>query len=160
MVRTFRIKRDENHLILKRKIILFLGWMILSFGSVYGNERNNTPELPNQTLLFEENKGQFETGIMFKALDRQAHYTFLKGAVNVSLPNLKNEIVPGYQMKFLGANSSARIKGREKQSTPNLALETTLPKKGKFQMFLFSKRLFIKSFGIISTQISIIPWKV
>lgn len=83
MVRTFRIKRDENHLILKRKIILFLGWMILSFGGVYGNEWNNTPTLPNQTLLFEENKGQFETGIMFKALDRQAHYTFLKSAVNV-----------------------------------------------------------------------------
>ena len=93
MVRTFRIKRGENHQILKRKIILFWGWMIFSFGGVYGNVLNNTPTLPNQTLLFEENKGQFETGIMFKALDRQAHYSFLKNAVDVSLPNLKNEIV-------------------------------------------------------------------
>ena len=76
------------------KHYVFLSFILLLFGydGMYAKELNNNDKLPGQTLLFEENKGQFETGIMFKALDRQAHYSFLKGAVNVSLPNLKNEM--------------------------------------------------------------------
>jgi hypothetical protein len=125
------------------KHYVFLSFILLLFGYdvMYAKELNNNDKLPGQTLLFEENKGQFETGIMFKALDRQAHYSFLKGAVNVSLPNLKNEMALAYQMKFLGANSSTSIKGEEKTINPQFGIRNYITEKGKISDVSFFKEI-------------------
>ena len=65
----------------------------------------------------------------------------MKNAVDVSLPNLKNEIVPGYQMKFLGANSSASIKGEGKTINPQFGIRNYITEKGKISDVSFFKEV-------------------
>jgi hypothetical protein len=65
----------------------------------------------------------------------------LKGAVNVSLPNLKNEMAPAYQMKFLGANSSTSIKGEEKTINPQFGIRNYITEKGKISDVSFFKEI-------------------
>ena len=117
-------------------LVLFL----FGFHSTYAKEPNNN-KLPEQTLLFEESKGQFATGIKFKALDRQAHYSFLKNAIDVSLPNLKNEMAPAYKMKFLGANATSILKGEDKTINPQFGIRNYITENGKISNVPFFKEI-------------------
>ena len=78
---------------------------------------------------------------MHAGFNASDHYSFLKNAVDVSLPNLKNEIVPGYQMKFLGANSSASIKGEGKTINPQFGIRNYITEKGKISDVSFFKEV-------------------
>ena len=124
----------------KHYIYPLLVLLLFGYHSIYAKKPNNNT-LPEQTLLFEENKGQFETGIIFKALDRQAHYSFLKHAIDVSLPNLKNEMAPAYKMKFLGANSASIPKGEEKTINPQFGIRNYITENAKISNVPFFKEI-------------------
>ena len=124
----------------KHYIYPLLVLLLFGFHSTYAKEPNNN-KLPEQTLLFEENKGQFATGIKFKALDKQAHYSFLKNAIDVSLPNLKNEMAPAYKMKFLGANATSILKGEDKTINPQFGIRNYITENGKISNVPFFKEI-------------------
>jgi hypothetical protein len=55
--------------------------------------------------------------------------------------NLKNEMAPAYQMKFLGANSSTSIKGEEKTINPQFGIRNYITEKGKISDVSFFKEI-------------------
>jgi hypothetical protein len=138
----FTLRRGVFWQIPKHHVLLLFILLFFGYNGMYAKELKQNNKLPGHDLLFEENKSQFETGLMFKASDTQAFYSFLKGAINVSLPDLKNEMTLSYQMKFLGANSYTSIKGEEKTINRQFVIRNyNYPKRKNFRCFFFKEML-------------------
>jgi len=108
-------------------VCLFLS-LNLSANSSVG--KSNGLKIPKQILLFEKNKGQFDKSILFKALDKQAHYEFLKNSIDVSLANKQNKVEFAYKMKFISANEKVNLRGNKNTVNPQFGARNYITKDG------------------------------
>jgi hypothetical protein len=71
-----------------------------------------TVQAEQQFLKFEQNVGQFpESNLLFKAIDAQATYFFLKNEVRSVVASAKDSMQLAYALQFVGANEGVDIRG-------------------------------------------------
>gem|GEM_PF-6989684 len=117
---------------LTQKLAVLFALFLILFGNSPGLAQNapsaNPDELVKQSskkldalaskLVFEENKGQFDSAFRFRAMDRQAEYVFLPNAMRVKVKGQNSTVQHEYGMRFLSSNPSVEIKGTKQAYDP------------------------------------------
>ena len=123
-------------------VCLFLS-LNLSANSRVG--KSNGLKIPKQILLFEKNKGQFDKSILFKALDKQAHYEFLKNSIDVSLADKQNKVEFAYKMKFISANEKVNLRGNKNTVNPQFGARNYITNDGMISNVGYFKEIKYES---------------
>ena len=90
--------------------------MVIAQNGHHNKQNNNEAQAllakQKQQLRFEENQGQLDAEVLYRAKDQQATHFFLANEVRTMVQNSENKEQLSYAMQFIDANETPELVGK------------------------------------------------